>query len=183
MKSNWDGINPATKPSGTGCVECLALGGWWSHLRGCADCGYIGCCDNSPGKHASKRNAATGHPIITSFEPRALVLRLSQRRILRWPEASRPALASVGSTGAGTGRRGASKLASAALRIGGDSLVGPETTWSYLRLTRPCLRIRPVTDSLVSAGGRCYGRFKSSARSQAQRRENREWHSRYDTQH
>jgi hypothetical protein len=25
MKSERDGINPAAKPSGTGCVECLAL--------------------------------------------------------------------------------------------------------------------------------------------------------------
>jgi hypothetical protein len=27
MKSEMDGINPAVEPSGTGCVECLALGG------------------------------------------------------------------------------------------------------------------------------------------------------------
>jgi hypothetical protein len=27
MKSERDGINPAVEPSGTGCVECLALGG------------------------------------------------------------------------------------------------------------------------------------------------------------
>jgi hypothetical protein len=69
MKSERDGINPAAKPSGTGCVECLALGGWWLHLRRCAECGHIGCCDSSPNQHASKHNAATGHPIITSFEP------------------------------------------------------------------------------------------------------------------
>ena len=35
-------------PSGTGCVECLASDGWWLHLRRCATCGHIGCCDNSP---------------------------------------------------------------------------------------------------------------------------------------
>jgi hypothetical protein len=69
MKSETDGINPAVEPSGTGCVECLALGGWWFHLRRCAECGHIGCCDGSPNQHASKHNAATGHPIITSFEP------------------------------------------------------------------------------------------------------------------
>jgi hypothetical protein len=69
MKSERDGINPAAEPSGTGCVECLALGGWWLHLRRCAECGHIGCCDNSPNQHASKHNASTGHPIITSFEP------------------------------------------------------------------------------------------------------------------
>jgi Zn-finger in ubiquitin-hydrolases and other protein len=69
MKSERDGINPAAKPSGTGCVECLARGGWWLHLRRCAECGHIGCCDTSPGQHATKHNAATGHPIIASFEP------------------------------------------------------------------------------------------------------------------
>jgi len=69
MKSERYGINPSVRPSGTGCVECLATGGWWLHLRRCAECGHIGCCDNSPSQHASKHHAATGHPIITSFEP------------------------------------------------------------------------------------------------------------------
>jgi len=68
MTSERPGINPSAKPSGTGCVECLATGGWWLHLRRCAECGHIGCCDNSPSQHASKHNAATGHPIVTSFE-------------------------------------------------------------------------------------------------------------------
>ena len=69
MKSERDGINPAVKPSGTGCVECSGAGGWWFHLRRCAQCGHIGCCDSSPSQHASKHFAATGHPIIASFEP------------------------------------------------------------------------------------------------------------------
>ena len=70
MKKDRRGINPASKPSGDGCVECLASpNGWWFHLRRCAECGHIGCCDSSPGQHASKHAAATGHPIITSFEP------------------------------------------------------------------------------------------------------------------
>ena len=59
----------AVAPSGTGCVECLALGMHWVHLRMCQSCGHIGCCDNSPGKHATAHNAATGHPIIRSVEP------------------------------------------------------------------------------------------------------------------
>ncbi|MGA2534591.1 MAG: UBP-type zinc finger domain-containing protein [Terracidiphilus sp.] len=70
MKRAARGINPVSKPSGDGCVECLAsLRGWWFHLRRCAECGHIGCCDSSPSQHASKHAAATGHPIITSFEP------------------------------------------------------------------------------------------------------------------
>jgi len=70
MKKDQRGFNLASKPSGDGCVECLASPkGWWLHLRRCAACGHIGCCDSSPSQHASKHAAATGHPIITSFEP------------------------------------------------------------------------------------------------------------------
>jgi len=63
------GIDPAVPPSGTGCVECEAAGGWWLHLRRCAQCGHIGCCDTSPSQHASAHAAASGHPVIRSFEP------------------------------------------------------------------------------------------------------------------
>ena len=63
------GIDPAVPPSGTGCAECEANGGWWFHLRRCAQCGHIGCCDTSPSQHASKHATAAGHPIIRSFEP------------------------------------------------------------------------------------------------------------------
>jgi hypothetical protein len=70
MKKEQRGINPASKPSGNGCVECLeSPKSWWLHLRRCAQCGHIGCCDSSPSQHASKHAATTGHPIIASFEP------------------------------------------------------------------------------------------------------------------
>ena len=62
-------IDPKVKPSGTGCVECLAAGSWWLHLRRCTACGHIGCCDNSPHQHARKHVDESGHPIIASFEP------------------------------------------------------------------------------------------------------------------
>jgi hypothetical protein len=62
-------IDPTVKPSGTGCVECLASGGWWLHLRRCTACGHIGCCDSSPSRHARKHVHDSGHPIIASFEP------------------------------------------------------------------------------------------------------------------
>lgn len=64
-----DGIDLQAMPSGTGCFECDAAGGWWVHLRRCAQCGHIGCCDSSPEQHASGHAAATGHPIVQSFEP------------------------------------------------------------------------------------------------------------------
>jgi uncharacterized UBP type Zn finger protein len=52
-----------------GCEECLAGGGSWVHLRVCRSCGHIGCCDSSPGRHATAHARATEHPIITSVEP------------------------------------------------------------------------------------------------------------------
>jgi hypothetical protein len=65
----YDGINQHATPSGQGCVECESVSGWWLHLRRCAECGHIGCCDSSPGKHATAHYAETGHPIIASYEP------------------------------------------------------------------------------------------------------------------
>ncbi len=52
-----------------GCEECLATGGTWVHLRMCQACGHVGCCDNSPGRHATGHHHATEHPIIRSVEP------------------------------------------------------------------------------------------------------------------
>jgi hypothetical protein len=66
-----NGIDPSSPPSGTGCVECGAGegAGWWLHLRRCAQCGHIGCCDQSPSQHGSRHATTVGHPIICSFEP------------------------------------------------------------------------------------------------------------------
>ena len=63
------GIDPSARPSGTGCTECEDDGGWWFHLRRCAQCGHIGCCDSSPAQHARGHAASAGHPIMRSFEP------------------------------------------------------------------------------------------------------------------
>jgi len=63
------GINPSARPSGIGCVECDVAQGWWVHLRRCAQCGHIGCCDSSPAQHASAHAASTSHPVIRTFEP------------------------------------------------------------------------------------------------------------------
>jgi len=51
-----------------GCEECLRNGGRWVHLRLCLACGHVGCCDNSPGTHATKHFQETKHPIMRSFE-------------------------------------------------------------------------------------------------------------------
>jgi hypothetical protein len=63
------GIDTTVAPSGAGCAECDAAGGWWVHLRRCAQCGHVGCCDSSPGQHATAHYRATGHPFVQSFEP------------------------------------------------------------------------------------------------------------------
>ena len=52
-----------------GCEECLAAGSRWVHLRLCLSCGHVGCCDQSPGKHATAHYHRARHPIIRSFEP------------------------------------------------------------------------------------------------------------------
>ena len=62
-------INTSVTPSGSGCVECLASDGWWFHLRRCAGCGHIGCCDSSPFQHASHHAADAGHWVVQSYEP------------------------------------------------------------------------------------------------------------------
>jgi hypothetical protein len=69
--SEVSGINVDIPPSGTGCADCDAATppGWWVHLRRCAQCGHIGCCDTSPSQHATGHAESTRHPVIQSFEP------------------------------------------------------------------------------------------------------------------
>ena len=56
-------------PSAKGCEECLKTGDWWVHLRLCRICGHVGCCDDSPNKHARAHFEASGHPIIEGYDP------------------------------------------------------------------------------------------------------------------
>jgi hypothetical protein len=66
-----DGVDPTVPPSGVGCVECLRgeTPGWWFHLRRCAQCGHVGCCDSSPSQHARGHFGSTGHRYFQSYEP------------------------------------------------------------------------------------------------------------------
>ena len=52
-----------------GCEECLKTNMRWVHLRLCLSCGHVGCCDNSPGKHATQHFHASRHPVIKSLQP------------------------------------------------------------------------------------------------------------------
>ena len=56
-------------PSVDGCVDCLLTGDPWLHLRICLTCGHVGCCDDSPNRHATAHAHAASHPIIRSLEP------------------------------------------------------------------------------------------------------------------
>lgn len=52
------------------CEACTALGeDVWAHLRMCLECGFVGCCDSSPHRHADAHAAETGHPVMRSVEP------------------------------------------------------------------------------------------------------------------
>jgi uncharacterized UBP type Zn finger protein len=52
-----------------GCGPCLAKGDTWVHLRFCVACGAVGCCDESPNRHARAHAATPGHPVARSAEP------------------------------------------------------------------------------------------------------------------
>ena len=59
----------AVTPGTLGCEECLQTGSWWVHLRLCRTCGHVGCCDDSPNRHARKHYEQMQHPIIEGYDP------------------------------------------------------------------------------------------------------------------
>ena len=62
-------IAQVTPSTTLGCEDCLREGSRWVHLRECLQCGHVGCCDNSPRRHATAHFHATAHPIMRSIEP------------------------------------------------------------------------------------------------------------------
>lgn len=67
--THLDTVEYTDAPVGAGCEECLKIGSRWVHLRLCQQCGKVGCCDDSPHRHASAHFAESAHPIIRSIEP------------------------------------------------------------------------------------------------------------------
>jgi uncharacterized UBP type Zn finger protein len=67
--SHLDQTHPVSPRTPAGCEECLKAGSQWVHLRLCLSCGHVGCCDSSPGRHATKHFRGSGHPLMRSFEP------------------------------------------------------------------------------------------------------------------
>ena len=69
MSCSHRGLIQDVAPRTAGCEECLRSGSVWVHLRMCRSCGHVGCCDSSPGRHATAHFRETGHPIVRSNEP------------------------------------------------------------------------------------------------------------------
>ena len=63
------GLRPGPPRTPDGCGECLKAGTRWVHLRLCLTCGHVGCCDASPGRHATRHFETVGHPVVASYEP------------------------------------------------------------------------------------------------------------------
>jgi len=63
------GLSRTVQPAAAGCVGCLHEGTDWAHLRGCLSCGYVGCRDSSPRRHARQHAVTDEHPLIVSLEP------------------------------------------------------------------------------------------------------------------
>ena len=76
-----DDIDSRARPSGPAASSARRSGGWWFHLRRCARCGHVGCCDSSPSQHAAGHARTAGHPIVRASNPdERLVLELRPGR-------------------------------------------------------------------------------------------------------
>jgi uncharacterized UBP type Zn finger protein len=67
--SHLDTVADVAPGTPQGCEECLKMGSRWVHLRLCLACGHVGCCDSSPGRHATGHHEKSGHPVMRTFEP------------------------------------------------------------------------------------------------------------------
>ena len=57
-------------PSERVCEDCARAGeSNWVSLRQCLTCGHVGCCDSSPGLHATAHHHDAGHPMVKTLQP------------------------------------------------------------------------------------------------------------------
>jgi len=64
VRHDWE---PALNPI---CEECAKEGHTeWVSLRRCLTCGHVGCCDSSPGVHATAHHRASEHPMVETLQP------------------------------------------------------------------------------------------------------------------
>ena len=67
--SHLDQVDAEASPRRRAARTACATAARWVHLRMCRVCGHVGCCDSSPNKHATAHFHATGHPLVSSYEP------------------------------------------------------------------------------------------------------------------
>ena len=67
--SHIQAIKTVKHPKRRECEECVKSGSSWVYLRTCQQCGETHCCDDSPGRHATKHARTSKHPVIASAEP------------------------------------------------------------------------------------------------------------------
>jgi hypothetical protein len=64
VRTDWA---PAPDPV---CEECARAGEDTAvSLRRCLSCGHVGCCDSSPGQHATGHHRDTSHPMVQTLQP------------------------------------------------------------------------------------------------------------------
>jgi hypothetical protein len=52
------------------CEDCARAGRQdWVSLRRCLTCGHVGCCDSSPGLHATGHHRESAHPMVETLQP------------------------------------------------------------------------------------------------------------------
>jgi Zn-finger in ubiquitin-hydrolases and other protein/Helicase associated domain len=61
VRADWP---PVSDPV---CEDCADKS--WVSLRRCLTCGHVGCCDSSPGLHATAHHKETGHPMVETLQP------------------------------------------------------------------------------------------------------------------
>ena len=61
VRDDWP---PAPDPV---CEDCTDRS--WVSLRRCLTCGHVGCCDSSPGLHATAHHKETAHPMVETLQP------------------------------------------------------------------------------------------------------------------
>jgi hypothetical protein len=64
IRDDWQ---PVADPE---CEDCAREGRTDAvSLRRCLSCGHVGCCDSSPGQHATAHHHDTSHPMVRTLQP------------------------------------------------------------------------------------------------------------------
>jgi low temperature requirement protein LtrA len=61
-------VDPVPIPVNGVCSSCAEAGKEPVQLRWCLTCGFVGCCDDTPGQHARLHHEETGHTMIGTLE-------------------------------------------------------------------------------------------------------------------